>query len=365
MRLLPEQDYAIRLEALAEALPIEVAATDAQGRVIVWNAALAAVTGPREEALARPLLTSMPWLSADPNVDWQATLDDVLTGGADRIFPRHPLGDRVVRATLGKMRGPGGVVLGAVLSLEDLTHGMREEERRRLRVRTNAVAGLGAGIAHEIRNPLNAMSLHLQLLRELLEDPNASHEDLLRKADTMIDEVGRMESLVRSLLTISRGGPLVRRPERIDEVVDHVAQRAEETARERGVHLHVEHGSERYLPLDRSSIEAAVTNIVQNALDATQEGGNVWITTRDDPHSTVVVVEDDGPGVQTDQREKVFEIFWTSKRGGTGLGLPLARTTVERHGGELEVLDRPGGGSRFVIHLPRVEGLDVTGSAGG
>ena len=61
----------------------------------------------------------------------------------------------------------------------------------------------------------------------------------------------------------------------------------------------------------------------------------------------------------------MFEIFWTSKRGGTGLGLPLARTTVERHGGELEVLDRPGGGSRFVIHLPRLEGHDVTGSAGG
>ena len=364
LRLLPEQDYAIRLEALAEALPLEVAATDAAGRVIVWNAALAAVAGPRDEALARPLLQALPWLAADPNVDWQGALDDVLGGGADRILPRHPLGDRVVRATLGKMQGPAGEILGAVLSLEDITHGMREEERRRLRVRTNAVAGLGAGIAHEIRNPLNAMSLHLQLLRERLEDPRTPREDLLRKTDTMIAEVERMESLVRSLLSISRGGPLVRRPERIDEIVDGVVGRLRETAREGNVTLEVTHGSERSLPLDRTSVEAAVSNIVQNAIEAARPGGHVWIASRDDPHSTVVVVSDDGPGVRPDQREKVFEIFWTSKRGGTGLGLPLARTTVERHGGELEVLDRPGGGSRFVIHLPRVEGLDVTGAAG-
>ena len=302
LRLLPEQDYVIRLEALAEALPIEVAATDSLGRVIVWNAALARVAGAREHALARPLIRALPWLAEDANVDWQETLDDVLAGGPDRILPRHPLGDRVVRTTLGKMQSPSGEILGAVLSLEDITHGMREEERRRLRVRTNAVAGLGAGIAHEIRNPLNAMSLHLQLLRERLEDPDTSREDLLRKTDTMIAEVDRMESLVRSLLAVSRGGPPIRRPERIDAIVEDVLERSRDSARAKRVTLHLTHGSHRDLPRDRTSIEAAVTNIVQNAIDATDEGGNVWVATRDDPHSTVVVVSDDGPGIRPDQR---------------------------------------------------------------
>jgi signal transduction histidine kinase len=65
----------------------------------------------------------------------------------------------------------------------------------------------------------------------------------------------------------------------------------------------------------------------------------------------VVAIDDDGPGIPPDARERVFELFWTSKRGGTGLGLPLARRAIDRHGGELELLDRPGGGSRFVVHL--------------
>jgi signal transduction histidine kinase len=91
---------------------------------------------------------------------------------------------------------------------------------------------------------------------------------------------------------------------------------------------------------------------VRNAIEAAGRGGHVQIVTRDDPHSTVIMVDDDGPGIAPDDRARVFELFWTRKRGGTGLGLPLAQRAVESHGGEIEVLARPGGGARFVIHLP-------------
>ena len=91
-------------------------------------------------------------------------------------------------------------------------------------------------------------------------------------------------------------------------------------------------------------------NVVRNALEAAQD--RVWITTRDDPHSTVIEVDDDGPGVRPEDRSEVFVVYSTGKRGGTGLGLPLAREDIRRHGGEIEVLARPGGGARFVIHLP-------------
>jgi len=365
LRLMPEQDYAVRLEALAEALPLEVAATDAQGRVVVWNAALAAIAGPRSQALGRPLLEAVPWLDTDPNVDWPAVLGDVLRGGPARTFPRHPLGRRVVRATVGPMLGARGTVLGAVLCFEDITLGTREEERRRLQVRSEAVTALGAGVAHEIRNPLNALSLNLQLLRERLADPDAPREDLVRKADAMIAEVARMESLVQNLLEVSRGGAPVVDDERIDEIVADVVARMQPTAAEAGARVHVEPRSARILPLERTRIERAIQNLVENAIDAAAEQGNVWIATRDDPHSTVVVIDDDGPGIPPEDRSRVFELFWTRKRGGTGLGLPLARRAVESHGGELEVLDRPGGGTRVVVHLPVREGQDVREAGGG
>jgi PAS domain S-box-containing protein len=351
-RLLPEEDYALHLEALAEELPLEVVATDRQGRVIVWNAALAAWAGPRENALGRPVLDAFPALRADANLDWAAALDAALCGAPRLRLPRQPLGGRVVRATIGPMRRPDGRVLGAVLSFEDITSGQREEERRRIQTRSEAVTALGAGIAHEIRNPINALSLNLQLLRERLGDPDLPRAALAAKTDTMIAELSRMESLVANLLEVSRDGPPARAPERVDEIVRAVVDRLEGMAEHEGCRLTVQAGSRRTLELDRSRIDRAVHNVVRNAIEAAGRGGHVQIVTRDDPHSTVIMVDDDGPGIAPDDRARVFELFWTRKRGGTGLGLPLAQRAVESHGGEIEVLARPGGGARFVIHLP-------------
>ncbi len=364
LRILPEQDYALRLEALADALPLEVAATDAAGRVIVWNPALAEVAGPRSEAIGRPLLDAVPWLVEDPNVDWATLIAAVLAGGEARTFPRHPLGLRVVRATIAPMRGGRDEVLGSVLCFEDITLGAKEEERKRLKVRGMAIAALGAGIAHEIRNPLNSLSLNLQLLRESLSGPEPSPEPPTSRIDQMIAEVKRMNTLVQNLLEVSRGGPTVTREESVDAIVQEAVGRLREMADTGGVRIHMHLASRRRVPLDHTGMDRALTNIVSNAIDAAGQAGNVWIATRDDPHSTVVVVDDDGPGIPAESRERVFELFWTSKRGGTGLGLPLARRAVERHGGELEVLARPGGGSRFVIHLPPDGGAGESGPFG-
>lgn len=350
LRVLPEEDYALRLEALAEALPLAVAATDASGRVLVWNPALAAWMGPREAAVGRPLLEALPALAADPNLDWGLALHACLREGARCDLPRHPLGERVVRATLGPMRGPSGQVLGAVLALQDITRSAREEERRRLQARSEAVAALGAGIAHEIRNPINALSLNLQLLRERIED--LPREAIAAKADAMIAELQRMESLVAHLLEVSRGGSPDLAPERVDDIVAAVVERLDGTARRQGAQVVFRPGSVRQLPVDRARIDRAVHNVVRNALEAVGPAGRVEVETRDDPHSTVIVVDDNGPGIAPADRKRVFELFFTRKRGGTGLGLPLARRAVESHGGEIEVLERPGGGARFVIHLP-------------
>lgn len=355
VRLLPEEDYALYLEALAEALPIEVVATDETGRVIVWNHALADVAGPRDTAVGRPLLEALPWLAADPNLDWARVVHDVLSGGERRTFARHPLGPRVVRATLAPMVGDAGRRLGCVLALEDITRGAREEEQRRMRERVDAVHDLGESLAHEIRNPLNALSLNLQLLRECLDDEGVTRSDIRARTDKMLSESQRLERLVVHLLEVSRGGMLELGSERIDPIVHGVVERLEGLARAASCRVVFDPGSSRVLELDRVRIDRAIENVVRNAVEASAEGGHhVWITTRDDPHSTVIVVDDDGPGIRAEDRSSVFVVYTTGKRGGTGLGLPLAREDVRRHGGQIEALPRPGGGARFVLHLPPV-----------
>lgn len=358
VRVVPESDYALALEQLAEAMPLEVAAVDRTGRVIVWNRAIAAEVTPRETVLGRPLLEALPGLLGDRNLDWRRALEGVLAGGPALELPRHPLGDRVVRVTLSPLRGgdEGSTPIGAVLVLDDITERVRQEERRVLRVRSEAVEALGAGIAHEVRNPLNALSLNLQLLRERLEDPGAPRADLLAKADTMIAEMRRMDELVTHLLEVSRGGSPAREPLRVGPLVARLVARLEATAAKAGVTLSHVDGSRRTLHLDPVRIDRALHNLVRNAIEAAPRGGHVVVSTRDDPHSTVVVVDDDGPGIPPEDRPRIFELFFTRKRGGTGLGLPLARRAIHDHGGELEVLDRPGGGARFVVHLPLSEG---------
>jgi signal transduction histidine kinase len=236
--------------------------------------------------------------------------------------------------------------------LDDITERERSEEQRMRRERSLAVEKLGAGLAHEVRNPLNALSLNLQLLRERLEDPSADRKDLLGKADAMIAEMRRLDDLVTHLLEVSRGSPPSREPARLDDLARQVVERLRGTAEKGGVSLAFAPGSSRTLSLDRARIDRALHNVVRNAIEAAPRGGHVWVATRDDPHSTVAMVDDDGEGFPPEDRPRLFELFFTKKRGGTGLGLPLARRAVLDHGGELEVLDRPGGGARVVVHLP-------------
>jgi len=353
VRLLPEEDYARYLEALAEDLPIEVVATDPQGRVIVWNRALADVAGSREGAVGRPLLDALPWLREDPNLDWAELLGDMLAGGEGRVFTRHPLGPRVVRATIGPMRGESGEILGTVLSFEDITRGARAEERRRLQDRYTAVHDLGASLAHEIRNPLNALSLNLQLLNECLDDRSLTRDDIRERTRKMIAESQRLEQLVVHLLEVSRGGALELTDGSVDPIVAGVLERLEGMARANECVVSFRPNSSRRLLLDQVRFDRAIENVVRNAIEASVEGGShVWVTTRDDPHSTVIVVDDDGPGIRAEDRSGLFVLYRTGKRGGTGLGLPIAREEVRRHGGEIEALPRPGGGARFVVYLP-------------
>ena len=322
VRLLPEGDYALALEQLAEALPLEVAVVDRAGHVIVWNRALARATVPREQALGRPILEVFPGLAADRNHDWAASLDRALRDGRPDESPQVPLGDRVVRAVLTPLRRDERVI-GAAFVVDDITDRVRTEERRLLRVRSEAVEALGAGIAHEIRNPLNALSLNLQLLCERLADPATPRADLVGKADAMLAEMRRVDDLVTHLLEVSRGGPPTREPVRIDDVAGRVVDRLRATAERAGVALGLARGSVRTLALDPVRIDRALHNLVRNAIEAAPRGGHVWVATRDDPHSTVVVVDDDGPGIPPADRGRMFELFFTSARSRTPRGSPM------------------------------------------
>ncbi len=212
---------------------------------------------------------------------------------------------------------------------------------------------LSSGIAHEVKNPLNSIQMNLQLLEEEATSGSAP-EKLHAWIEPIQREIRRLERLVNDFLLFAR--PLTSNPQpvQVNLILNSIADLVTEEARQRGVHMHVEVPED--LPVtvtDESLLRTALMNLVFNAIQALQNGGNVVLRANVENGRWVFDVEDDGPGVPPDKQEEIFQIFFTTKAGGTGLGLPIARRIMEGLGGNLSLADRPGGGTRFRATLPR------------
>jgi len=240
-------------------------------------------------------------------------------------------------------------------SLEDT---VRERTARLLQSEKVATMGsLLAGVAHELNNPLAALSGHAQLLRQSAQDPA-----LVRRADKIQHAADRCVRIVRNFLSIARQRP----PERSDVSLTRVVEEAVELLayelKTSDVEIAVDaaEGLPR-LSADPHQLHQVLVNLVANAYQAMRKSPpprRITISLRHDATRERVrlAIADTGPGIPADIRAKIFEPFFTTKPAGegTGLGLSLCRGIVEEHGGTIEVESEPGRGTRFVIELPVV-----------
>jgi signal transduction histidine kinase len=230
------------------------------------------------------------------------------------------------------------------------------EQARQSAARASYVGLLASGLAHEIRNPLNAMNMNLQMLEEELQgQPQMEEDDWSELLDSTKTEIKRLESLVNNFLAYAR--PSRPRFETCDlnEIAAGVVRFLEADFRQSQVELHM--SPEPMLPtveIDETQFKQALMNLLVNARQVLPRGGHVTVKTRAGSAGEVVLeVEDDGPGIPPDVQERIFEVFYSSRGGGTGLGLPIARQIVERHGGTIELDSEVGRGTTFRIRLPR------------
>jgi len=230
------------------------------------------------------------------------------------------------------------------------------EQSRRSAERASYVGLLASGLAHEIRNPLNAMNMNLQMLEEELQTvaPIGAGEstELLESTKS---EIKRLEGLVNNFLAYARPAPARFETQSLNAVVGEVARFLEVDFRQHRVELRLD--LEPLLPaveLDGTQFKQALMNLLVNARQVLKDGGCVVVRTRAGAGGDILVeVEDNGPGIAEGLRDRIFEVFFSSRGGGTGLGLPIARQIIERHGGTIEVDSAEGRGSTFRMHLPR------------
>jgi signal transduction histidine kinase len=251
----------------------------------------------------------------------------------------------------------GLAVLGVgFLYVLHLIRRIQRLEEAKIQADRRATMGfLARGLAHEIRNPLNAMNMNLQMLEEELTGmPQAGSDwrDMLRDVKS---EVKRLGDLVTSFLDYARGAPVQLEKRDLNAELREVARLFQADFAKQGLELVLDLAPE--LPvweIDDKQFRQALINLLVNARQVLRSGGRVVLRSSQASGGDVVLeVEDDGPGIPAEALPRIFEPFFTTKGGGTGLGLPIAQQIVERHHGRLEVETSQGRGTVFRIRLSR------------
>jgi signal transduction histidine kinase len=229
-------------------------------------------------------------------------------------------------------------------------------------------AALVGGLAHEIRNPLSTIRLNMELLAEDFEttDPESPTKQRDRRAKAKIDlvrqECDRLQKLLGDFLDFARQESLTPEPGSLNVEVEQLLDFFAPQARDAGVEI------VRYLDpelptvrLDRETFRSAVLNLLLNAVQAIEGGGQLVVRTRPSGLGVVLEMIDTGPGMDAETLAKVFRAFYTTKQGGSGLGLPTARKIVEAHGGTIDIESAPGRGTKVTIWLPAPPRLPTAG----
>jgi signal transduction histidine kinase len=214
-----------------------------------------------------------------------------------------------------------------------------------------ALGHLSAGMAHEIRNPLNSISLFAQVLRAGV----GQDQEMLSYTDKIVNEVERIDDILVKLLATSKRSPFQLRSVQIREVLSAVVASFEAQARAQNVEVATEFmGTPPAILADGDELAQIFSNLVANALFEMRSGGRLGISLGHDEHNFTVTISDTGGGVPAENLGKIFDPFFTTKEKGTGFGLSVVLRIVKTYGGSIHVESEPGAGSRFVVSLPLV-----------
>lgn len=242
---------------------------------------------------------------------------------------------------------------GAVIVLRDLSEIKQLQEKVRRTEKLAAIGKLAAGVAHEIRNPLSSIRGFAQFLRHALKDKPQDQQ----YAETMVAEVDRINRVVTDLLTFARPMEADLAPTDIAELIEHAVRLVEADAKSQKIEIRMNITDLPEVKLDNNQITQALLNLLLNALQAVNPGGKIEIGAEPNHQKSRLHlwVQDDGPGIALNRKEKLFEPFFTTHEKGTGLGLSIIHKIVENHNGEIRVESPPDGknnGSRFTIIIP-------------
>jgi len=256
--------------------------------------------------------------------------------------------------TLSALLDANGESSGLLLAFQDLTEIRTLRNRAEAAQRLAALGQLATGLAHEIRNPLSSISGSVEMVRE----GNALGAEDRRLLGIVVSEVERLNSLVTTMLQVGRPSQIETEPLDLRSIASEVVAvaRGEATA-SNGLRIEVIGPDEPIIAtVDPGRMRQVVWNLVKNAVQASPHRGQVEVRTgRDDAGRAFLEVADEGAGIGAAHRERLFDMFYSGRSHGVGLGLALVKQIVDQHRGRIEIIDRNVAGTCFRVTLPREE----------
>ncbi len=339
------------LETIFNSILEGVIVTDPRGRVIYLNTAAAGFFGLEIEAsIGRSLSEIVKGL----DITAISTSGQTVNRDLEVFYPEN----RFLNFYVVPIPGDDDETTeGHAVILRDATESRRSAEETIESERFTALTQLAAGVAHEIGNPLNSLTIHLQLLaRRAAKLPVKVRHSFEESLRVTREEVARLDHIISQFLRAIRPQPIETRPADLNSLVrESLVFLAPELENR---HILVELALDESLPpieIDHDQIKQAFYNVIRNSFQAMKTGGVLRVSTRIDESHYTVTFADTGGGISTDDMGRIFQPYYTTKENGTGLGLLIVRRIVRAHGGEIAIESTAGQGLNFIIRLPRLD----------
>lgn len=265
---------------------------------------------------------------------------------------------RNIRLYMVPFRGEGkGAARRFAVILSDITQDKQTTAARIESERTSSILLLAAGVAHELGNPLNSLTIHLQLIGrklkklKLAKDADASLADSIRICE---EEVRRLDGIVSNFLEAIRPRPPDLAEINLTEVLDEVLRFQQGELADRGIAIEAETPVD--LPpvmADRNQLKQVFFNLIKNAVEAMQPGGKLRIRSRADDDNVFLMFGDSGAGIKAEDLARIFQPYHTTKPGGHGLGLMIVQRIMREHGGQIGIESKEGLGTVVTLQFPR------------
>ncbi|NTV21509.1 MAG: PAS domain-containing protein [Chlorobium limicola] len=282
-------------------------------------------------------------------------LDGIVSGRhamLDREFHCSAGGRQLLLAgNFSLITGRDSRIEGAVAVLRDLTEQRAMQQVIDRQAKLQAMGELASGVAHEIRNPLNAIGILAQRL-DIEFSPAADEPEYRHLVRTVVSEVHRLNAIIQRFLKFGRPPLLMPVPVHLADFVRSYGTVLQSEAEKKSIRFTLKADCDRTVLIDREQMQQVLLNIIRNGVEATAKGGSITIRVFCRGSRSVIEIADSGTGIPAAKLPEIFNLYFTTKNDGSGMGLSIANQIVHAHGGLIEVSSREGEGSVFSIVLP-------------